>query len=267
MDATEVVSGVSTFEQGFAEVQRAADSTAKTATGLASIAKQLSKAARQGDIGAIRRLTDRLATASEATRQEVANARTSWPFDPDAEERYLRDDYEAELVSAAQAGDLRIDRRDGALVSFPSIVRILPQGRALKVDRRKLTLLRPSAVVELLRANQTKKPAFPTERFLETLHRAYLLAVGTRGPGTVVPLTTVYDALTLMPGSSADYGTSDFARDLYLLDRSGVTRTRSGARVSLPASTGTKTGKGVYTFVSPDGQVLTYYGLRFDAPA
>ena len=66
------------------------------------------------------------------------------------------------------------------------------------------------------------------------------------------------------PGTAAEYGPSDFARDLYLLDTSGVTRTKTGARVSLPASTGTKSSRGVYTFVSPDGRLLTYYGIRFD---
>ncbi|MEK7820977.1 MAG: hypothetical protein AAB543_07700, partial [Pseudomonadota bacterium] len=49
----------------------------------------------------------------------------------------------------------------------------------------------------------------------------------------VVPLTTVYESLTLLPGTSAEYGPSDFARDLYLLDRSGVSQTKGGARVSL----------------------------------
>jgi hypothetical protein len=258
---------VSTFEQGFAETERAAGSTVKAATTVAAIAKQIHKAARHGDISAIRRLTERLATAADAARQEVDNARTSWPFTPDEEEAYLRDAYEDELLGAAAAAGLRIDRRDGALVSFPSIVHILPQARALKVDRRKLPSLRPSTVVETLKANQTKKPSFATERFLETLHRAYRLIVGVNGHGSVAPLTAIYESLTLLPGSAADYGTSDFARDLYLLDRSGVSQTKNGARVSLPASTGTKSARGVYTFVAPDGQVLTYYGIRFDGAA
>ncbi len=255
---------MSTFEQGFAETERSAESTMKAASAVATIAKQLHKAARHGDIAAIRRLSERLAVATEAARQEVGAARTSWPFTPDEEEAYLRDGYEEELLAAAAAAGLRIDRRDGALVSFPSIVRILPQARALKVDRRKLPALRPSTVVEALKANQTKKPTFATERFLETLYRSYRLIVGAGGNGSVAPLTTIYDSLTLLPGSAADYGTSDFARDLFLLDRSGVSRTKSGARVSLPASTGTKTARGVFTFVAPDGHILTYYGIRFD---
>ena len=255
---------MSTFEQGFADTERSAESSVKAASTVAAIAKQLHKAARQGDIAAIRRLTERLATAAEAARQEVGNARTAWPFSPDEEEAYLRDGYEDELLDTAAAAGLRIDRRDGALVSFPSIVRILPQARALKVDRRKSPALRPSTVVEALKVNQTKKPAFATERFLETLYRSYRLIVGASAQGSVAPLATIYESLTLLPGSAVEYGTSDFARDLYLLDRSGVSRTKSGARVSLPASTGTKTARGVLTFVAPDGQVMTYYGIRFD---
>jgi len=178
---------VTTFEQGFAETERAAETTAKAASSVAAIAKQLHKAARQGDIVAIRRLSERLATAADAARQEVANARTAWPFSADEEEAYLRDGYEAELLEAAAAAGLRIDRRDGALVSFPSIVRILPQARALKVDRKKVPALRPSTVVATLKANQTKKPAFATERFLETLYRAYRLIAGASAQSSVVP--------------------------------------------------------------------------------
>lgn len=253
-----------TFEQGFAEAERAAESAVKAAAAVAAIGKQLHRAARAGDIGALRRLADRLAAASEASRQEVSNARSAWPFSPQEEEAYLRDAYEAELLQVATAGGLRIDARDGALISFPSIVHIVPQARALKVDRKKVAGIRPSSVVAALKSNQTKKPAFATERFLEALHKSYRLIVGAGGNGQVAPLASVYDSLTLLPGTGTDYGPSDFARDLYLLDTSGVTTTRSGARVSLPASTGTKTGRGVYTFVSPDGRLLTYYGIRFD---
>ena len=256
---------MSTFEQGFAEVQRTAEATVKAATGMTTIAKQLARAARQGDIAAIRRLSDRLRAQAEAARQEAGGAGDAWPFDPDGEEAYLRESYEEELLAAAAAGGLRIDRRDGALVSFPSIVRILPGARAIKVDRRKLPMLRPSTVVDALLASQTKKPAFPTERFLETLFRSYRLIVGDRGMGSVAQLATVYESLTLMPGTAAEYGADDFARDLFLLDRSGITSTKSGAHVSLPASTGTRSARGVFTFVAPDGRVVSYYGIRFDA--
>jgi hypothetical protein len=96
------------------------------------------------------------------------------------------------------------------------------------------------------------------------LYSAYKIIVGRTGIGTVVQLARVYDAFTLQPGAAAEYGKSDFARDIFMLDRSGVTRTRSGARFSLPASTGTRGGgSNVFTFVAPDGEVVSYYGLQF----
>jgi len=85
--------------------------------------------------------------------------------------------------------------------------------------------------------------------------------------GKTVTLASIYDALTLLPGSTANYDQTDFVRDLFLLDRSGLKMTKSGAGYSLPASTGTKAAKGTYSFVAPDGETVSYYGMRFsEAP-
>jgi hypothetical protein len=73
----------------------------------------------------------------------------------------------------------------------------------------------------------------------------------------------VYEALTLMPEVRKEYAESDFGRDLFFLDRSGTTTTKSGAQVSFPTATGTKGGGRVFSFVAPDGEVITYYGIRF----
>ena len=81
--------------------------------------------------------------------------------------------------------------------------------------------------------------------------------------GPVVPLARVYALFTSLPGSSREYDQSDFARDMYFLDSSGVKRVRSGAIVSFPASTGTRSRRGTFSFVSLDGEVVTYYGIQF----
>ena len=39
--------------------------------------------------------------------------------------------------------------------------------------------------------------------------------------------------------------------------------TRSGLSYSLPASTGTKSTRGVLSFVSPEGETINYFGIRF----
>ena len=202
----------------------------------------------------------------DAVRQEVANARGSWPFAEEAEVAYLREEYEAELLAAAHAAGLQMDQRDGRLLAFPSVVRILASDRSIKVDQKRVAALRPSRVIADLKANQAKKPKMATDRFLESLFRAYRLVAGASSVGTVVPLAAVYDALTLLPSTAADYGHSEFARDLFMLDRGGVTQTKAGASVSLPASTGTKGGKGTFSVIAPDGQLVTYFGLRFEMP-
>jgi hypothetical protein len=251
-----------TFEQGFAEVQRAAGVAGKAAGALAATVKQLERAAIEGDLQKIQKLAARLAALVESADQEVRNASASWPFSPEAEEAYLRESLTNEIVQTAQAENVQIQRRDEGLIVFPSILRLLPSERAAKINRKKVPSLRPSHLVKTLKAIQARKQKGTPEGLLEVLHRAYRLVVGP-DYGKTVTLASIYEALTILPGSTANYDQTDFVRDLFLLDRSGVTRTKSGAAYSLPASTGTKAAKGTYTFVAPDGETVSYYGIRF----
>jgi hypothetical protein len=224
--------------------------------------KQLQRAASVGDIPKVRKSAERLALVLDSIRQEVANVESAWPFSPDEEESYLRDSYAADLVAAAQAEGIQIQQLDEGLVAFPSIVRILAADRAVRINKKKVPGVRPSHVAKILKAIQSRRPKATPEAFLEVLHRAYRLLAGSEY-GKTVALAGVYDTLTLLPGSTAGYGQTDFLRDLFLLDRSGVTRTKSGSVCSLPASTGTKGARGVLAFVAPDGERVSYYGIRF----
>ena len=250
------------FERACAESERAAAAAAKAASGLARAAKQLEKAAQDGDIAKIHKATDAVKSAEEAARQEARNAQLAWPFTAEQEEAFLGESYERELLAAGNERGLKISRQDDRLVLYPSIVRLLPEARAVQVDRTRVTGLRPSRLVAHLQANQSKKPRFKPERFLESLYKAYKLVVGAKGvQGTT--LVAVYQALTLLPGADREYDKADFARDLYFLQSSGTTSTRTGARVSFPASTGTKGGSQLFTFVGSDGRPAVFYGITF----
>jgi hypothetical protein len=72
--------------------------------------------------------------------------------------------------------------------------------------------------------------------------------------------------MTLMPGSAREYTKQEFARDLYLLDQSGVVTTRRGRQLALPASALTRTS-GVLTTVTRSGQEKVYAGICFGEPA
>ena len=254
----------STFEQAFEDAERSAAAAVKAATLLAAAAKQLQKAAQEGDITKLRKSAERLSVASDVARQSIANAKTAWPFSEAAEQDYLTEGYESELLEEAARSGLKIYSRDSRLLAYPSILRVVPADLSIKIDKKRVSALRPTHLVQTLLANQKKKSRYPAERFIQALHAAYQIIVPSGEAGSVIKLAQIYQALTLQPGSAADYNKGDFARDLYMVDESGVSRTRSGARLSFHASTGARGGgSDLFTFVAPSGELKTYYGIRF----
>ena len=119
---------MTTFEQAFSDTERAADSALKSAGVVNRHARALMRAAKAGNIAAVKRAQSDLDEAMKALRQEVDNANSVWPFHEDEEERYLQDGYADELIAAAQDAGLSVYKQDAALISYPSIVRILPGG-------------------------------------------------------------------------------------------------------------------------------------------
>ena len=263
------------FERAFDDVERAAETAAHSSNDIVKLAKQLQKAAREGNIATIKRTQDKLDGALVVLRQTVANTVQAWPFQDGEEEQYLKDGYAQELRHTASEKGLTIRERDGHLVSHPSIVQILPGARAVRIDKKKVSTIRPSHLAGILLDNQEKPGRHPASRFLEALYGVYSELVREdssdrlmkNGPGRVVPLARIYKLFTSLPGSSRDYASMDFARDLYQLETSGLTKTRAGASVSFHASTGTRSDRGVFTFVGPDGQDVKYYSVRFTEAA
>ncbi len=250
------------FEQAFATVEDSAAATLKSATALAGVARQLIKASQVGDLAKIERLLDRLGETNATLRQEVGNTEASWHLSELEVQEYLAGDFEQELIEQAQDVGLVVRRQDDRLVAYPSLLRVLPAARAMEIDRKRLAILRPSRLVALLLANQQKKPSSKPEQFLEILYNAYrLLTQGT--VGETVALSKIHDALTMLPSARKEYPKPDFTRDLYSLDISDARMTRSGLSYSLPASTGTKSTRGVLSFVSPEGETINYFGIRF----
>jgi len=78
--------------------------------------------------------------------------------------------------------------------------------------------------------------------------------------GIVIKLRDVYDLLTLLPGQSKEYSTQEFARDIYLLDQSGVTRTKKGLIVAFHFN---RPQAGTITVITQHGDVKKYFGISF----
>ena len=262
---------MTTFEDGFAAAEKAADSVLTALKSYSLLATQLRKAARDGNIAAVRRTSLQLQNRISLIQQEVANAAGAWPFDPEAERDYLEGQYSEELKEEAGKKGLQVFDRDGRLIVHPSVVRVMPGEKAVQINRRQMSTIRPSKVVGVLEDLQKRPPRSNPQQFLESLYRAYLaLAMSDTADrlklgevGQVVQLSRIYDLWTGRPGAGREYSQLDFARDLYNLETSGVRQVRAGPRVSLSASTGTRNSSGTFSFIGPNGESSLFYGIQF----
>ncbi len=262
------------LEQAFAKTEDSAAALLKTAQRMATQAKRLQRAAQEGNITNLKKIHADLDQDMDGLRDAVVTAQKSWSYSDEDVLQYLDEGYVDELFEVAEGRDLTIYERDGQLIAYPSILSVVASDRSVRIDRKKAPGIRPSSLVALLIKNQKKKPRFRPSAFLRALHGVYqdltrdrdkrpLAPLDTRS-GRVVPLDLVYRMFTSMPGASRDYTRTDFARDIFELERSGETVTRTGFEVFFPSSTGTRSGKGVFSFIGPDGSEASYYGMRFD---
>ena len=257
------------FEQAFSDTERAAEAVSESVRRVGTEARALARAAKTGNLSAIRRAQAGLDDALNALQQNAVNA-SHWPFHEEEEEQYMADRYAEELRHAAEKQGLDMYERDGNLISYPSIVRIVPRERAVRIDRKKVSTIRPSHLASVLMANQNKSSGFSSTRFLESLYNVYsdIISNESSDRGRVVQLARIYRLLTSLPGANREYDRSDFARDLYLIDSNGPKLTRRGAVVSFPSSTGTRRrSSDLFSFIGLDGQSVEYYGIRFSEDA
>ncbi len=144
---------MATFEQGFAAVETAAGAAAASAAEMTKAARRLLKAAQDGNIAQIRRTAAQLTDTAAVVTEHVNRAATSWPFAADKEMDYLAGRFGDELRDEAENIGLKITPRDEALVCSPSIIRVFPGERAVRVDGKKRAAIRPSKLAADLRAN------------------------------------------------------------------------------------------------------------------
>ncbi len=254
------------LESALAETEQQLDAALRAAAGLSRELKKARAAAATGSLRDLRRslaATGSLAADADGTARAAATS-----FTLDEAEHLASGAYAAEIVQLAAERGLAVVTSDDRLLCYPSLIKVIPADAALEIDRKREKRLRPSALVDRLAAAQSRPPRFRPEPFLESLAAGYQLlrTQDDRAPGTVLRLVDVWSVLTLLPGQAREYTRPEFARDLYLLDQSATTTTRSGTGLRFHASTGTK-GAGVLTTVALDGRQQRYWGVSFtEAP-
>jgi len=228
--------------------------------------QRVQKAVATGNVRDLDRLLQAARTAAENAAQ-AAEACGEFEFDTAG---YLAREgaFLEELKEAAEKAGVTLSERDGNVFSYPVIVTREPALSAVRIDKKLTPTIRPETLAATLKQLQSRDPKSRPQQFLEVLLEAYELVRARRKIADYVdiPLTRVYEVLTLLPG--ADYSLLDFTRDLYFLDTSGVQATREGYTFSLPASTVShQRGARVLRFVTRDGFEKDFASVRFTPPS
>jgi hypothetical protein len=260
------VDSQASFEAALSVTQGDAEGALKAAAGVTRELRKARAAAAGGQVRELRRALDAAASLADDLQATTRQARDNFDFD---ETGYLASgEYAKELL--AMAAELGVDlfEEDERLLSYPSIVRIVPGDSVVEIDRKRERRLRPSVLLALLAAVQEKPGRFGAEQLLESIAGAYDLVVakGGKKPDAVVQLLDIWKVLTLLPGQARGYTRQEFTRDLYLLDLSHVEKTKDGRLLRWHASSGTR-GAGVLTTVSRTGQRQVYWAVSFTTGA
>ncbi len=252
------------LETSLEAIERAAETALRGVTATMRELKRALAAARTGQVRDLRKALTAAQAAADGLAAETCSLGAAFDFD---ERAYLASGgFVKELLAEAAAHGLAIvEGDDDRLLCYPSLLRVLPGDAAIEIDKVRDRRLRPSVLVGVLSRAQERGVRFKAEQFLDSVRAAYELHVAAEGKraDAVVRLVDIWSVLTMLPGQRTQYSRQEFARDLYLLDQSGITRTeRSPRELHWSASTGTK-GAGVLTTVARNGREQLYWGVSF----
>jgi hypothetical protein len=254
------------LERALAEIEAEAGDLVKTTKQVMASCKKIKDAAKVGDLVKLRKLLDEGKSATLELGCDFLKTQERLNFD---EASYLAGkDFRQELLTTAQQMGVNLYEHDGYLFSYPVLLKILHNERAVSIDRIRESRLRPSVLVKRLKEVQNKPLRFKPQNFLEMLYTAYSIVVAGRGKhligkGTVIPLLELYQLLTLLPWQASEYTRQEFGRDVYLLDKIGTIATKNDHRANFHASTGVRDVSKTLTVIAQGGREKTYYGISF----
>jgi len=251
------------------EARSVAKRLAKAAKELESASRALDQAAAKGQFGKLSPPVERASSIHLQIGEALDQLSSSWLLDEVAVDQVLEKEFMSEVGDCLKQQGVELHKYGSGWSASPVLIRLDAKTRSLKIDRARLTTLRPSNIAAAIVAARQRPSARP-EQFIETLWVAYQVTVGSISLtsqstrlGSSVPLSEVYKSLTLHPDSRRDYSIESFTRDLFLLDRSGVASTKDGQQVFFSASTSSKSGSGVLTVLDETGAPQNYFAVAF----
>ncbi|MDO8724008.1 MAG: hypothetical protein Q7J31_17535 [Syntrophales bacterium] len=253
------------LEKALAKTEADVEATLKAAGSVVNSLKKFRINIHTGNLRDLKKTIESAEQAIAALKQQFINTKDGWDFDS---ENYVASrTFIEEILEMSKSVGVKMFEQDERLYCYPFLIRIIPNELAIQIDKTKDKRLRPSVLLSHLKALQNKPPKFKHEAFLESLFSAYETLIKSHGKdqgsrGYVETLRKIYELLTLLPGQAKEYPLQEFARDVYLLDRSGTTK--KGYDVTLPGvSSGMKKGTKAIRVITQEGQNKLYYGISF----
>lgn len=188
---------------------------------LRRLAQQVEKAAQRWDVRQLRQRLPELSAATAETTVEVRSAEAALAEWSPAQSAQSVAAYAEDLARTAVQLKLSLSGEFPEYEAFPLAVRVDLAAEHVAIGRRRVSGLEPSALLrEVQRSHQAlHRSSFNARRFMQSLASAHeLLKKSGAAKGNAVPLSDIYDLLTLRSGSSA-YTRQEFAFDIYRLRR------------------------------------------------
>lgn len=254
---------ITTFESRLVAIERGIDSIIRNIAVAGSRARKAKRGAQSGSVRDMTLAIEELAVLVATAKETIGEVQTLCDFD--VAQWIASGAYQKEFLELAGEEGLHMIESDGRILCYPTIVQMSPSDTTVLLDKKKERGIRPSYLVKKLKELSQRQVKFRADTFIEALALAYDLVIAEkkRRSEAVVKLQEIYRVLTILPASRS-YSRSEFARDIYLLDQSGVTNTRDGRVLKLPASALTRSS-GVMETVAKGGQVKLYAGIAFEA--
>ena len=255
-----------TLEKKLAGIEEEIGAASKLIAPLNSLLKKCLLATKQGQLKELMSSIEQAEKTAAVLKQQISNIKNGWDINDQA---YIASRaFIDEIIGLAREKGLNLYERDERIYCYPVIVRVLPSDRAIRIDKLIDKRIRPSVIVNHLKDIQKRPLRFNASTFIESIYTAYEKIVQIKAKDSlqtdrVIPLFDIYELFTMLPHQSKEYSKQEFARDIYLLHTSEIQSTKSGLRVSFPASTGTKSPGRLLNLIDEQGTERRYYGICF----
>lgn len=249
----------------FDTLKAAVDTAKAESKRLSNAFSTLSKQAALGNISAARMSLRSCTSLNDKIIAAINEADGLLSTGVVAEYLASREFYDS-LALECEKLNLKLHDHGSTWYCFPSTIKVLSAEEAILINGVRTQNLNPSAIAATLKSEHEAATEKDPKQFLQVLCQAYgAWASHCEYAPDSPPLATVSDLfalLTLWPEVKRHYSKAQFALDLYLLDRGGITEI-NGKQLVFSASSGARDRTKTVQVHDEYGSEKAYYGLYF----